>query len=252
MKICLLDYDILLYLNCFSAMSKGFGELEQVKGIIDDSINDILKSVEADGYIGFLTGEGNFRYKYYPEYKANRKDKDKPVHYSGIRQYMMDRWKAVDCIGMEADDAISLCAAITPLIADLRCEWLDSEIIICTTDKDFVQIGATLYNPVKQEIMEISEDIAELHFWSSMIIGDNSDNIKCLYGKGEKFAQKLLEGACKEDYPALVLSQYYINYGYEEGQRLFLQNYLCLRLLKRNKYFKLPKIIKYGRTDSAI
>ena len=76
----------------------------------------------------FLTDtdiEKNFRFKLNPEYKQNRKDSVKPIHYAGCREHLIDWYKAVVVSGIEADDAI--CMAQT------------KDTIAVSGDKDFRQ-----------------------------------------------------------------------------------------------------------------
>ncbi len=50
--------------------------------------------------------ENNFRYKIYPEYKANRKDLPRPRHLEALKEYLITKWSARIALGMEADDAL--------------------------------------------------------------------------------------------------------------------------------------------------
>lgn len=70
----------------------------------------ILETVGATDYTAYLTGSNNFRCELYPEYKANRKNKSRPVFLERAREYMVTVWGAQVTDGIEADDAIGILA----------------------------------------------------------------------------------------------------------------------------------------------
>ena len=83
-----------------------------------------LKDVTSNSV--FLSPPGKiFRHDIYPEYKANRKDADKPIYYQEIRDYLRKQWKASVVEGYEADDMLGI----------EQCTSAE-ETIICSTDKN--------------------------------------------------------------------------------------------------------------------
>src|SRR3990167_11351680 len=77
---------------------------------VKTTVNHILAQTGVSDYIGYLTGDGNFREKVatIQPYKGNRDKDAKPFWYKEIRKYLIDRYKAVVVDGMEADDAIGI------------------------------------------------------------------------------------------------------------------------------------------------
>ena len=80
--IAAIDGDIVAY-RCAAA-----NESEDVgiaKWQVDQMLTRILSETQADSWKIYLSGENNFRYQIFPEYKANRKDQPKPRHLEPIR-----------------------------------------------------------------------------------------------------------------------------------------------------------------------
>lgn len=145
--------------------------LEGVCRAADDIISNILDKSTADYYIGYLGGCRSFRYNYYPEYKANRKRDDLPNWIEEVRTYLIKEYNFVETSdGLEADDAVNIVR--NNLQNDYNC-------IIVSNDKDLIKsIKGKYLNPRNLEIIETSEEDAKKFFWTSMITGDTTDNIK--------------------------------------------------------------------------
>jgi len=93
----LIDGDIVAY-RCSASAEHEPEEIAVLR--IENMMRDILRESESDEYRCFLTGKGNYRYDIYPEYKANRKDKPKPVHLQACRDYLVETWNAVISEGL--------------------------------------------------------------------------------------------------------------------------------------------------------
>ena len=150
----------------------------------EDLVDQILVNTEATEYRLFLTGKDNFRYTLYPEYKANRRDKEKPFWLEGIRQYLKANFNAEVIDGQEADDALGIAQT--------------DDTIICSIDKDLLMIPGKHYNFVKDVFVTIDKDQAMKNFYMQCLTGDRSDNIKGIDGIGPKKAEKILDGCITE------------------------------------------------------
>lgn len=177
----LLDGDIFAY-RC--AASAELGEEWVAIARLKELLENTLGETEVDEYEVFLTGPGNFRYDLYPDYKANRRDKPLPVHLNACLEYLKKEWEAVLCEGWEADDALGMAQ--------------DGGTIICSIDKDLRQIPGKHYNFVKKEFDLITPARGWYNFYSQLLIGDNSDNIKGVNGIGPVRAKRMLEGCQSE------------------------------------------------------
>ena len=133
----------------------------------------------------FLSGVGNFRddIATIQPYKGKRPDR-KPFWYKEIRKYLVELRGAEVVNGIEADDALAMFAA--------------NNTILCTIDKDLDQIVGLHYNYQKDCIYDVSEDSALRSFYTQLLTGDTTDNIRGVPGIGPKTARKLMK-ECKTE-----------------------------------------------------
>lgn len=171
----------------------------------------VLETCGSDRYKAFLSGENNFRYLLDPEYKAHRKDKQKPIHLDACREIMVTEWKSSITYGYEADDAIGMLAG--------------EDTVIISNDKDFLQIPGRHYNPVTNVFKEVDEDEAAYNFWTLMLVGDTADNVRGVDGIGVKKAAGILDNLATADMYETVLGLY-------DDEERFVTNYFLLKILR--------------------
>jgi len=177
----LIDGDIVAY-RCSASAEHEPEEIAVLR--IENMMRDILRESESDEYRCFLTGKGNYRYDIYPEYKANRKDKPKPVHLQACRDYLVETWNAVISEGCEADDLIGIAAT--------DCE--DSlGFVICSIDKDLKMIAGNHFNFVTKERVFVTPLDGLRSFYKQLILGDVSDNIPGYDGKARQKWPKFMQ-----------------------------------------------------------
>jgi len=183
----LVDADIVAYSASFS---KGVHSEESAKEQVDKVIEYIkngTSTIDIGQYSYFLTGKGNFRYDIVDDYKANRKNSNKPEYIGFVRDYIIDQYNAVVTEGQEADDAIGIMAT-----------ELNYKCIIASVDKDFLQIPCWHYNTRRNEWYKPDEFEGLQHFYKQVLTGDTVDNIKGIYKVGPKTAEKMLDGCTTE------------------------------------------------------
>ena len=180
-KTALIDGDIVAF-RCAAASEDTDLEIANLRA--DKLMSDILFLTEAKDYKVFLTGRNNFRKEIYPEYKANRKDKPKPQHLQGIRDFLIHQWMAVVAEGCEADDLLGIHQTETT--------------VICSIDKDLLQVPGMHYNWVRSEYYNQTESGGLRSFYNQLLQGDRGDNIPGITGIGPKKAERFLEGVTEE------------------------------------------------------
>lgn len=191
---------------------------------VDNAVTTILRNTSARAYFGFLKGSDNFRDKlaHIRPYKGNRAEAPEWMIRWGkyIREYLQSKWGFTVIDGMEADDACSIFARITP-----NC-------IICSTDKDLDQIPGNHYNISKAIPYYISEEEAHRKLWLQVLTGDSTDNIVGLPGCGPKGAEKILEGRSIPEVPHAVLNAFMEKLGETNGLMYFSESYRLVKLLE--------------------
>lgn len=178
-------------------------------------------------------GTKSFRHDVYPEYKANRKDKPKPVFLQTVRDVINDlAWPSKQVDKLEADDIQGILATSKP-----------TEYIIVNNDKDMLTLGGVMvYNPDKMDFPEYTpHDVAEYNLWMQILTGDTTDNYKGIPGCGPVKAKKILDDP--EGFP----KSYNVKNAYEmNGLSLeyLIQMCQCAKILTVNEWDATKKTFK--------
>jgi 5'-3' exonuclease len=217
----LIDGDIIAY-RCSASCQKQGVTVEPVEVAVkrtDELMQRILYETNSEFYYPYLTGSNNFRLHYNPAYKANRKDFKKPEWLEQVREHLVLQWNAQVSDGCEADDLMAIEQTKQP-----------DETIICTIDKDLLQVTGRHYNFVKSEFQTISPTMGRYNFYSQFILGDVSDNIFGFDGKARQTIPRFLEGTFSELQEVAhdeLASFDFIRGLYNDDERL-LMNGICL------------------------
>ena len=187
----------------------------------EETLRGIKDALKTDEYDCFITSsdQSNFRLELFPEYKANRANKEKPPHYHALRDFFLERHGAELVMDQEADDALGIAQK-------------HPDTCIVSIDKDLNQIPGYHYDFVKKVFYEVSEADGLRWFYEQLLKGDSTDNIPGVKGIGHIRAKKILEGISnpKELYNA-VLKKYLEELGsQEEAERMVLRNGRLLKI----------------------
>lgn len=153
----------------------------EVETILDVMVHNIVEQSGSTDYICYLSGKTNFRLDAakYTDYKANRKDGVKPLHYDYIREYIQEKHPVILSDNCEADDlcAMRLFSAFNKYVDNQSSNKLDCDQILCSIDKDLLNVPGWHYNISSREIMWQEPNDADRHFASQLLTGDRVDNI---------------------------------------------------------------------------
>ena len=181
----LIDGDIVVYRGAASAEND---DAWIAQSRADQMIQDILADTGATSYSVFLTGTGNFRREIAPSYKANRPD-NRPAHWQAVREFLVTQHKAQICNGYEADDEMGV-----------QQDKIGGTTVICSIDKDLLQIPGKHYNFVKKVFQEVTPDEGLKFLYLQSLIGDRSDNIVGVPGIGPVKANQALAELLPEEW----------------------------------------------------
>lgn len=152
----------------------------QLKGILND-----LHKVTGRKHRPeiFLTNGRSFRAKVATirPYKGNRDERHQPVHKQAIIDYLINKYDAHVTTELEADDLL----AMNGLTGG----------VVCSIDKDLMQVPCRHYDWTNGQLMAISEDDGHYNLWAQILSGDSTDNIVGLPGIGNAKAYKILDEA---------------------------------------------------------
>ena len=124
-----------------------------------------------------------FRHQIFSDYKANRKNKRKPLALYAMVEQIKQRYESVSYTGLEGDDVLGLLATSKRY----------SNPIVVSPDKDMRTVPCTL---IASDYMElITKKKADRHWMIQSLTGDSTDNFKGLIGCGPVTADKILGDA---------------------------------------------------------
>jgi hypothetical protein len=181
----LIDGDIVVYRGAASAEED---DVWIALARADQMIQDILADTGATSYNVYLTGTGNFRRDIAPSYKANRPDA-RPKHWEAVREFLITQHKAMMCNGYEADDEMGV-----------QQDKETMSTVICSIDKDLLQIPGRHYNFVKKLHSVVTPENGLKFLYMQSLIGDRSDNIIGVAGIGPVKAERALAELLPEEW----------------------------------------------------
>ena len=214
---------------------------EELLYCADATMRTILTNSNADSYIAFIKGRGNYRYAINPEYKANR-PKQSPKWWDYVKRYLVNSWGAVEVNNIEVDDAVNIARLQVP------------NSFIVAIDNDLLALEGTHYNwrhnNLEGQWVAMTKEDAYYKFWFDMIKGQSGDNIKGIPGYGPVAAEKILsDSKCP---PARILKTYINVFGEELGIDEFYKNYKSLLILSKYEGFVIPKPIQVNKQTEEI
>jgi len=124
-----------------------------------------------------------FRHQIFSDYKANRKNKRKPLALYAMVEQIKQRYESVSYTGLEGDDVLGLLATSKRY----------SNSIVVSPDKDMKTVPCTLIASDDMEL--ITKKKADRNWMLQSLTGDTTDNFKGLIGCGPVTADKILGDA---------------------------------------------------------
>lgn len=185
----LIDGDIFAFRCAASAENEeeAFIPLSRLDALIDLTCNEL----QVFNYHVFLSGPTNFRYRVYPEYKANRIKAYRPKWEKECKDWLVSQHGATWSENCEADDMLGVAASKDP------------NTVIVSIDKDLHQITGNHYNFVKKEEKYVTPENGLHFFYYQMLVGDSADGIKGAQGIGPRKAPGIIDnlyGATSYEY----------------------------------------------------
>lgn len=204
-RTLLIDADIVVYKSGFgveksylwgddedSSTWSVVADLDEGKQKLDDMVADMKSTLKADEVLMCMTDGINWRKELYPEYKANRKTVRKPVLIKPLMEYVSEVYSTYVRPSLEADDVLGILAT---------AQVIKGDKIICSIDKDLLQIPGKHWNIDKRALSVVSEEDGDRTHQMQSLTGDMTDNYPGCPGLGPKGAAKLIDKWAKEGTP---------------------------------------------------
>lgn len=190
-KYLLVDGDILLFRVALSAEDKTVFEDQVCHSwnkdyaiqMLNEQIAAIKDKTGMENLIICLSDVLNFRKRLFITYKANRKNVEKPLGLSALREYCMDneQIKTLYQPELEADDVMGILGTMYP-----------KEASIYSLDKDLKTIPCRQWDFKKEEFWVPSKKEAAKCLYTQVLTGDTVDGYTGIPGIGPKKAERAL------------------------------------------------------------
>lgn len=156
---------------------------ETAKKEAKEFIENLMYRAGTEDILLCFTGKNNWRKRVFPSYKHNRVGKWVPELRTTLTDYLMEEFHHLRVAELEADDLMGI----------LQTE-LDGFSMICTIDKDLMQIPGWHYNwnANNPEPVMVEEDEADLWHIRQTLTGDATDGFPGCPGIGPKKAAAIL------------------------------------------------------------
>ena len=186
----LIDADWLIYSSCCSCeqdvkwdenLHTLHCDERDIHEMIDGRVEYYQKIAEDhDDPVMCFTQYPTFRHTIFPDYKANRKSKRKPLALYAMVEQISQRYKSESYTGLEGDDVMALLATSKKY----------PNPVIVSPDKDMRTVPCTLLANDDMEL--ITKKKADRHWMIQSLTGDSTDNYKGIPGCGPVTAEKIL------------------------------------------------------------
>lgn len=226
-KTLLLDGDIIAY-QCAAACEQpinwgdGLWTLhafeDQVKLQIDQYVTKLMDESGLTNVKAAISDTKNFRKEVAPYYKENRKDIRKPMLLGFAKDYLMEKYSGIVMPRLEADDVLGIYTSGYP-----------SKFVCWSLDKDLRSIPG--FHLIDGNIEEITEEEADLAFFTQALTGDMVDNYPGCPKVGPKTAEKILKD--QDNKWAAIVAAYY-KAGLNEAAAL--EQAQLARILRKTDY----------------
>tara|TARA_R100000544_G_scaffold37191_1_gene27735 strand:- start:1402 stop:2295 length:894 start_codon:yes stop_codon:yes gene_type:complete len=231
-KTLLIDGDIVVYRPCCTYNEYGPLARRSIKLAIERKISELTSAAGCDDYRFFVTTKKNFRDHLVDDYKANRSDKERPIHLAWAKRLAVSEYGAEAVPYLEADDLLGI--------------HQTEDTVIWSLDKDLRQVPGAHLDDESMEVVTV-DDVGLIEkrgkkvyfngligFYLQLLTGDSTDWIvgcgKRVWGEwksgkkkgeprlaregvGPMAALKLLEGRSPPEALKQVARAYYAEFG---------------------------------------
>jgi len=195
----------------------------------NDKLQRILDKTGCTSYeLHFTGGRDNFRYKIFPEYKANRTGRS-PAGLFEVKKAMCEQLGGTIHEGWEADDMVVYLRNLHPekymLVA------IDKDVLNSVEGTHFNYDESSMYN-IDMKFVEVSKHTSLTWRYLQTLMGDKTDGIIGLHGIGPKKAEKIIDGNFTHSDIWKAVVEAYKMKGRTADEALLNLNLVDMKLLK--------------------
>jgi len=202
--ILILDADPLMFRAAYNKNS-----LDEALTTYNQRVQELQASTFSDDMISACYGVKNFRHDFFSDYKntpGRHKSKANNPFFFELRDALVADGQMVPADGMEADDLVRIWSEEQKALGNVT--------VVASVDKDLQCIPGAHYLIHRNTLIHVTEEDADVHYWTQILTGDGVDNIRGLRGIGPKKAALILKGAKNsEERKQRVLDAYFEAHG---------------------------------------
>lgn len=158
-----------------------YSNYDEAMYLFEARIAGLRRHLGADKVYLAFTGQENFRYTLFPEYKGNRSSRKPLCYFRCLSSIFADtRYVAKMIPSLEADDLLGIWSTQGKI----------KHPIIVSEDKDLQTIPGRLYRD--NNLLTITEEHADYFWMTQTLTGDTTDGYPGLPGCGPKTAEQFL------------------------------------------------------------
>jgi DNA polymerase I len=217
-----------------------FSEEDAIK-LLDEGIQSIATKCgyALEDIIYSISCDKNYRKRFFPTYKSNRKTVVKPLGLKTLRDHLIanaEKYNLFMIEELEADDCMGIAGTSG-----------DDSISIYSQDKDLRTIPVRQWDFKKQKFWTPTYDQAMKWLYTQVLTGDTVDGYKGCPRIGKIKAEKALKN-CTNDLELLeqVFVRYYVAYGndIDEAKEKSLEQFGQARILHQTDFIELKQFEK--------
>lgn len=186
-KTLLIDGDLVVYRPCCVFNEDTDGDRRQIIRKINQAIDSMMEKAGCNRYIMFVTTKFNFRDDLVDDYKANRKEEERPVNLAWAKRWVVKELNTHYWKKLEADDLLGVHmtkledAVLWSLDKDLRQipgQHLDdaSGEVITVTNEGILREDTIVSKETGKKKKKVYFD-GTIGFYYQLLVGDSTDHI---------------------------------------------------------------------------
>ena len=197
-------------------------DLESAIRLINHELDEISKKTgyKREELVFAISSDKNFRKRFFPTYKGNRKHIRKPLGLKAMRKHMLEeaeKYQTIMVEELEADDVMGM-------YATAPTEKSGSEVAIYSQDKDLLTVPAKQWDFKKNKFIEPSPLESTRFLYKQVLMGDAVDGYKGCPKIGKIKAERALKD-CENEVEMLKECHklFHKAYGSEAKEKLLEQ-----------------------------
>ena len=166
-------------------------DMESAIRLVNHELDQISKKTgyKREELVVALSSDKNFRKRFFPTYKTNRKHIRKPLGLKAMREYLLENMEEYNTVMIEEFEADDVMGMYGTAPKDL----LDQEIAIYSQDKDLFTIPCKQWDFKKGKFIKPTQEESTRFLYKQVLMGDAVDGYKGCPKIGKIKAERALK-----------------------------------------------------------